>query len=216
VGDRGLDGLVNNAGANVGGPFEGLTDEDWRWQFDVNVFGLVNTTRACFDLLRQARGRIVNIGSIGGRIASPFMGPYSATKHAVEAISEGLRFEVEQFGMTVSCVEPGSIKTAIWEKGQDQIDEMNTRFGAEMLSNYQFQLDAMYGFADEGPKKGSPPSKVADVVHHALTANRPKPRYLVGTGSVPVGVVSKLPDPLRKRMLMMRMNQLAKAGKKLR
>jgi NAD(P)-dependent dehydrogenase (short-subunit alcohol dehydrogenase family) len=216
VGDRGLDGLVNNAGANVGGPFEGLTDEDWRWQFDVNVFGLVNTTRACFDLLRQAKGRIVNIGSIGGRIASPFMGPYSATKHAVEAISEGLRFEVEQFGMTVSCVEPGSIKTAIWEKGQDQIDEMNTRFGAEMLSNYQFQLDAMYGFADEGPKKGSPPSKVADVVHHALTANRPKPRYLVGTGSVPVGVVSKLPDPLRKRMLMMRMNQLAKAGKKLR
>ena len=149
IGDRGLDGLVNNAGVNVGGPFEGITDDEWRWQFDVNVFGLVNMTRSCFDLLRQAPGRIVNIGSIGGLVGSPFMTPYSASKHAVEAITEGLRFEVEQFGMKVSCVEPGQIKTAIWEKGQDQIAEMSTRFDPEVLSRYSFQLDVMYGFADE-------------------------------------------------------------------
>jgi NAD(P)-dependent dehydrogenase (short-subunit alcohol dehydrogenase family) len=215
VGDRGLDGLVNNAGVNVGGPFEGITDDEWRWQFDVNVFGLVNMTRSCFDLLRKAPGRIVNIGSIGGLVGSPFMTPYSASKHAVEAISEGLRFEVEQFGMKVSCVEPGQIKTAIWEKGQDQIAEMSSRFEPEVLSRYSFHLDVMYGFADEGPKRGAPPSKVADVVHHALTAARPKQRYLVGPDAAMTGMVAKLPGGLRRRMMIMRMGQWAKQGKKL-
>jgi NAD(P)-dependent dehydrogenase (short-subunit alcohol dehydrogenase family) len=213
---RGLEGLVNNAGVAGGGPFEGLTDADWRWCFEVNVFGLVNMTRACLDLLRQAPGRVVNIGSIGGRIGSPFMGPYSATKHAVEGISESLRFEVEQFGMTVSCVEPGQIKTAIWEKGQDEIDQMTSRYSPELLARYDHQLDLMYGFADEGPRRGAPPSKVAEVVHHALTATRPKQRYLVGPEAGITGVVSRLPDGLRRRMLTARMNQWAKAGKKLR
>jgi NAD(P)-dependent dehydrogenase (short-subunit alcohol dehydrogenase family) len=216
LGGRGLDGVVNNAGLTVGGPFEALTDEDWRAQFDVNVFGLINVTRTCFPLLRAARGRVVNVASISGRISGPLLGPYAASKHAVEAITEGLRFEVEQFGMKVSCVEPGQIKTAIWEKADDQLTQLTTRFDPEVIARYPKQTDMMYGFIDEGPRRGAPPSKVADVVHHALTANRPKDRYLVGPDAGSTGLVSKLPDPIRRRMLTMRMNMWIKSGSKLR
>lgn len=91
---RGLDGFVNNAGVGEGGVFEVLTDEDWRWHFDVNVFGVVKLTRECLPLLLAAKGRLVNVASIAGRMGSPLMAPYCAGKHAVEAISEALRFEL--------------------------------------------------------------------------------------------------------------------------
>lgn len=213
---RGLDGLVNNAGVAVGGPLEGLSDEDWRSHFDVNLFGLVNLTRACFPLLRAARGRVVNVGSASGRASAPFLGPYGAAKHAVEAFTESLRFEVDGFGMKVICVEPGQVKIAIWAKADDQVAEMHRRFDAEMLARYDRHLDMMYGFVAAGPVKGARAESVAAAVRHALTAARPKHRYLVGSDAKMTGIVARLPDRIRYTMLNSQVNQWARSGRKIR
>src|ERR1041384_744002 len=120
VGDAGLAGLVNNAGIAVGGPVEYVSAEDLRRQLEVNVVGLHEVTRAFLPLIRRARGRIVHIGSISGLIASPFTGPYAASKHAVEALAEALRVALAPEGIHVSVVEPGQVRTPIWEKGLSQ------------------------------------------------------------------------------------------------
>ena len=216
LGGRGLDALVNNAGVAEGGPIEALSDADWRWHFDVNVFGLVNMTRELLPLLRAAKGRVVNVGSIAGRVAGPMLGPYNAGKHAVEAISETLRFEVEDFGMHVSCVEPGTIATAIWEKGDEQFAKITSTIDADNMARYDKYIDLLRGFLAEGSTSGVAPAKVADVVHHALTSSRPKHRYLVGPNSTIVGVVSRLPDRLRKQLMGVNLRKWQKNGKKLR
>jgi NAD(P)-dependent dehydrogenase (short-subunit alcohol dehydrogenase family) len=212
----GLDGLVNNAGVGEGGPIEALSDQAWRWHFDVNVFGVVNLTRECLPLLRAAKGRIVNVGSIGGRIAVPMMGPYSAGKHAVEAISESLRFEMAEFGVKVACVEPGSVATAIWTKADDQLARVSTSLDEEMVRRYEGLLDMLFGFVADGAKRGIPPSRVADCVHHALTSDRPKHRYLVGPDAKVVGVISRLPDPIRYRLLALNIANLSRIGREIR
>jgi NAD(P)-dependent dehydrogenase (short-subunit alcohol dehydrogenase family) len=215
LGDR-LDGLVNNAGVGEGGPIEALSDNDWRWHFDVNVFGLVNVTRECLPLLRSARGRVVNIASVGGRVAMPMMAPYAAGKHAVEAISESLRFEVADFGMKVACVEPGSVATAIWAKADDQLARASARVPTDLLARYQRHFDMLYGFVADGARRGIPPAKAAHAVHHALTSDRPRHRYLVGRDAKVVGLVSRLPDPLRYRMLTLNFAQMERAGRTIR
>lgn len=216
IGDGGLDALVNNAGVSEGGPIEALTDQDWRWHFDVNVFGLVNLTRECLPLLRQSRGRVVNVGSIGGRVAAPGMAPYSAGKHAVEAISESLRFEMAPFGMKVACVEPGAIATDIWSKADGQLAAVADRFDGETQRRYEHVLDLLTGFVSDGAKRAIPPAKVASAVHHALTSSRPRHRYLVGPDAKLVGVVSRLPDRLRYRMVALNGAQMARAGRRIR
>jgi len=213
---RGLDGLVNNAGVAEGGAIETVTEADWRWHFDVNVFGLVNLTRECFSLLRAARGRVVNIGSVGGRAAAPMMGPYSAGKHAVEAISESMRFEVADFGMHVSCVEPGEVQSAIWGKADDQLAKVVVELDADTAARYERHIDMLYGFVADGRKRAIPASKVANAVHHALTANRPKHRYLVGPDAKMLGVITRLPDRLRYRMLDLNARRWSRAGHKIR
>ncbi len=217
LGAAGLDGLVNNAGVAEGGPVETVTDAAWRWHFDVNVFGLVNLTRECFPLLRAAQGRVINIGSIGGRAAGALTAPYSAGKHAVEAISESLRFEVADFGMHVSCIEPGEIATAIWEKADEQIARVEATFDEDMLARYDRHLDMLHGFVADGAKRGIPASKVADAVHHALTANRPKHRYLIGLDAKAAGhILTRLPDRLRYRAFTLVSARWARIGRKLR
>jgi NAD(P)-dependent dehydrogenase (short-subunit alcohol dehydrogenase family) len=213
---KGLDGLVNNAGVAEGGPIETLSDQEWRWHFDVNVFGVINLTRECLPALRTASGRVVNVGSIAGRTAAPLMAPYSAGKHAIEAISESLRFEVADFGMKVACVEPGEIKTAIWVKADEALARMMRNLDDGTTTRYERHLDMLYGFAEEGKRNGIPASKVADAVHHALTSNRPKHRYLVGSDAKVVGVVSRMPDSLRHRMLALNLNRWSRNGRKIR
>ncbi|WP_428409487.1 SDR family oxidoreductase [Hyphococcus sp.] len=167
-----LYGLVNNAGASAMGPVEKLPLSEWRATFETNVFGLVAVTQAVLPQMREAgRGRIVNIGSLTGRIASPFQGAYAATKHAVEGLSDSLRRELVPYGVKVSVVRPGAI---------------NTPFGAheaEMLATYE--ADESYGdqvkafkawFSKQHPNAPSP-VVVAEAVHHALTAEAPHSRY---------------------------------------
>ena len=178
--DRGLDALVNNAGVAVAAPVEFVTDGDLRHQFDVNVFGLVDVTQTFIPLLRTAKGRIVNIGSIAGRVTTPLMSPYCASKHAVEAITDALRLELEPWGIHVSVIEPGVVATPIWEKGTAQMEERLATMPREALVLYDPLIRAMSRVVKGAPRRAVHPAAVVNAVRHALESSRPRPRYLVG------------------------------------
>jgi NAD(P)-dependent dehydrogenase (short-subunit alcohol dehydrogenase family) len=196
----GLQGLVNNAGVGAGGPVEYLDDADWRSVFEVNLFGVVAVTSAAMPMLRAGSGRIVHIGSIGGRVASPGLGPYSASKHAIEALAETQRQELRRAKtkVRVALVEPGAVATAIWEKADTTVDDIERRLDGEGRERYEWLLDQSRGFIDDSRSRGVPPSKVADAVEHALTARRPRARYLVGPDARLFGhVLPLVPDRVR-------------------
>jgi NAD(P)-dependent dehydrogenase (short-subunit alcohol dehydrogenase family) len=213
-----LDGLVNNAGVAAGGAIELITGEEWRRHFDVNFFSLVTLTREAMPLVDAADGRFVHIGSIAGRISNAGLAPYCASKHAVGAFSQALRGELRRnTKMNSSVIEPGEIKTAIWDKAEALIADVDAQLReADRLARYQFLLDGQRGFAVEGAARGVEPDKVAKAVEHALTARRPKARYLVGPDAKAVGVLSRLPDRLREPLLALNDRRLERAGRKLR
>jgi NAD(P)-dependent dehydrogenase (short-subunit alcohol dehydrogenase family) len=198
VGGTGLAGIVNNAGIAVAGPLEFLPVSEIRKQLEVSVIGQIAVTQAFLPLLRQGQGRIVNIGSLGGRIAMPFVGPYSAAKFAMEALTDSLRIELRPWHIPVSIVEPGFIATPIWEKSQEVADAT--------FKNLPRQADELYGrvipavretYSHLG-KTGTPVEEVAKIIVQALTAARPKTRYMVGRGStLGIPVLERLPDKLR-------------------
>ncbi len=175
----GLDGLVNNAGVAIPSPLETMPIEDFRRQIEVNLTGQVAVTQAMLRLIRKARGRIVFISSIGGRIAFPLTGAYHAAKWGVEAVGDVFRQELRPWGISVSIVEPGSIDTPIWDRGERAADEIGGRVPVR---------DELYGKAIASYRKvikdlaerGIAPAKVAEVVERALSARRPRTRYLVG------------------------------------
>jgi NAD(P)-dependent dehydrogenase (short-subunit alcohol dehydrogenase family) len=117
VGDQGLAGLINNAGIAIGGPLEYVPAELLRRQLEVNVVGLHAVTVAMLPMVRRATGRIIHVGSISGRISSPLIGPYTASKHAVEGLTDSLRLELAPEGIHVAVIEPGQVRTPIWDKG---------------------------------------------------------------------------------------------------
>lgn len=202
AGGRGIRGLVNNAGVAVGGPLEFVPVDDLRRQLEVNVVGQVAVTQAFLPMLRQAKGRIVYMGSIAGRMAAPFLGPYAASKHALEAITDSLRRELRPWGINVAIIEPGSIATPIWEKGQEQQSRIREDLTPEARELYSHALDAMANAVDEFGRKAVPAQKVADAVEHALTAKRPKTRYLVGTDARLQAAMSTVaPDRLADRLI---------------
>jgi NAD(P)-dependent dehydrogenase (short-subunit alcohol dehydrogenase family) len=215
----GLQALVNNAGVGVGGPVEYVAEADWRWVFDVNFFGVVALTQAAIPLLRTGRGRIVHVGSIGGRVASPGLGPYSASKHAIEALAETQRHEFarSKTPIRVALIEPGEVKTAIWDKGDATVDELELTYDTVAKARYQWLLDQARGFLAEGREKGVPASAVADAVEHALTAKHPKARYVVGPDAKLIAyVVSHLPDRVRDTFVRIGSRRWARRGRNLR
>lgn len=202
LGSAGLSGLVNNAGVSVPGPLEFLTPEDLRRQLDVNVVGQIAVTQAFLPLIRKANGRIVNIGSIAGRMSTPFLGPYNASKFAMEALTDSLRQELRPWGIHVAVVEPGSIATRIWEKGQAAADELEHNLPEEAMRLYGKAFSAMREAARKFEEAGIPPNEVAKFVEHALTAASPKTRYVVGRDAQVQRVIAKVvPDRLRDRMV---------------
>jgi NAD(P)-dependent dehydrogenase (short-subunit alcohol dehydrogenase family) len=197
-----LDGLVNNAGIAVPGPLETLPLEDFRRQLEVNLTGQLAVTQATLPLLREARGRIVLISSIGGRIALPFNGPYSVSKFGLEALGDVLRQELEPSGIRVSLIEPGSIATPIWDKGAREADEIEQRADPRQEELYGERIDAFRRVARKTGERGIEPDKVAERVEHALTAARPKTRYLVGLDAqVRARIRAVLPDRQLDRMI---------------
>ena len=199
---RGLFGLVNNAGIAVVGPLEAIPISDLRQQLEVNVIGQVAVTQAFLPLVRQARGRIVNMGSIAGLSTMPLMGPYSASKFALEAITDALRLEVQQWGIHVSIIEPGAIATPIWNKSTIEAAEREAAIETELRTLYKPVVAAVRKVVGEASKRAISSDAVAKVVEDALTAPTPKTRYLVGTDAkLRALMVRLLSDRISDRML---------------
>ena len=198
---EGLHGIVNNAGIAVAGPLEYLTIESFRRQLDVNVTGQVAVTQAALPLLRTAKGRIVFMGSIGGRMATPFLGPYCASKFALEAIADAMRVELQPWGLHVSIVEPGSIATPIWTK--PAVDERMPADRAHRLQrDYGTALAAFTQAAADAARRGIPPDVVAAAVEHALTSPSPKTRYVIGRDARAQAIVRRvIPDRWLDRLI---------------
>jgi NAD(P)-dependent dehydrogenase (short-subunit alcohol dehydrogenase family) len=204
-----VDGLVNNAGVSVAGPLEFVPIEDLRRQFEVNVVGQVAVTQAFLPALRASRGRIVNMGSIAGRVALPALGPYAASKYALEAISDSLRRELRAHGVHVAIIRPGSIATAIWEKGKEDALARRAGMPQEGERVYGELLDALQQGAEEAAARGIDPVEVAKCVEHALTARRPRTRYLVGSDAKQrAGVARVVPDRLMDALIARELKKL--------
>lgn len=174
----GLDALVNNAGIGVGGPLELVSDADLRRQFDVNVFAPVAVTRAMLPALRTARGRLLFVSSIGGRVAMAFTAPYAASKHAIEALADALRVELRTSAVQVALIEPGSVATPIWDKSRADARELT--IPPELAPQYGHVPAAMAKALDATAARGVPPEQVAQVIAGALSARRMRARYVVG------------------------------------
>ncbi|HET7485737.1 MAG TPA: SDR family NAD(P)-dependent oxidoreductase [Solirubrobacterales bacterium] len=180
VGEGGLDGLVNNAGIAVLSPLETIPLEDFRRQIEVNLTGQVAVTQAMLPLVRRASGRVVFVSSIGGRMALPFGAPYHAAKFGVEAVADCLRQELRPWKIDVAVIEPGSIDTPIWERGEQMADEVAARAPAAQEELYGATIERFRAAVRRTAERGIAPDKVAKAVAHALTARRPRTRYLVG------------------------------------
>lgn len=175
----GLNGLVNNAGVAIPGPLETVPLEDFRRQLEVNLVAYVAVTQALLEQIRKAEGRVVFLSSIGGRIAFPFGGPYHASKFGTEAIGDVFRQELRPWGLKVSIVEPGSIDTPIWERGQRTAEGIEAKSPRTNLL-YGAALDKFRKVLEDTAERGIPPEKVAKAISHALESDRPRARYLVG------------------------------------
>lgn len=198
---EGLSGLVNNAGVAIPSPLETIPIEDFRKQIEVNLIAHVAVTQALLPAIRRGGGRIVFISSIGGRIAFPLTGAYHAAKFGIEAVGDAFRQELRPWDIRVSIVEPGSIDTPIWERGERTSDEIGARSP---------QREALYGQVIESYRKlirqtaerGIPPEKVAATIEHALSARRPRTRYLVGIDAkVQARIKPLIPTPVFDRIV---------------
>lgn len=181
LGDAPLHGLVNNAGIGLGGPVEYVSLDDWRRQLEVNLIAPIALTQACLDLLRRGPGRIVNISSIGGRLGSPMMGPYNASKFGLEAVTEVLRAELEPWNIAVISVAPGAVKTPIWDKATAEIDSATARLGPTGVARYAPLIQTVTRRFSEAAQRGVSPDVVGEAIVRSLTAPRPPLRIWVGT-----------------------------------
>jgi NAD(P)-dependent dehydrogenase (short-subunit alcohol dehydrogenase family) len=183
VGKHGLQGLVNNAGIAISGPLEFLPMSELRRQLEVNFLGQVELTQACLPLLRAGRGRVVNISSIGGRIVAPFLVPYSMSKFALEAYSDGLRRELLPWELYVASVQAGSIDTPIWKKSLHKADQLRAGLPRRAEALYGPAMERARQRAMDSAARGLPAEDVAHLVEHILTTRRPLARYAIGRGT---------------------------------
>jgi NAD(P)-dependent dehydrogenase (short-subunit alcohol dehydrogenase family) len=203
LGEGALAGLVNNAGIAIAAPLEFLPVEQLRHQLEINLIGQVAVTQALLPALRRARGRVVNISSIGGRVAVPLLGAYNMSKFGLEAFSDVLRRELRPQGVNVIAIEPGGIKTPIWRKGGEVAEEIRAGTTAEGRERYAPMVAAIRKrSADIERVRGLPPRAVAEVIGTALTADRPRARYLVGKDAKARALVARVvPDRVMDRLI---------------
>jgi NAD(P)-dependent dehydrogenase (short-subunit alcohol dehydrogenase family) len=195
VGKKGLQGLVNNAGVAIAGPIEFLPIEELRRQHEINFTAQVAVTQACLPLLRAGRGRVVNMSSISGRVTSPFLIPYSSSKFALEAFSDGLRRELRPWKLHVASIEPGAIATPIWMKSLSNALGTRTKMPQQAEALYGPNMQRMVDAAQRVGTHGEPAEVVARDVLHALSARRPRTRYTPGRLTAPaIWVLRHLPD----------------------
>lgn len=197
-----LDAVVNNAGVVVGGPIEAVPPDELRRQLEVNVVGQAAVTQAVLPRLRTSRGRIVFVSSLSGVVATPLMGAYNASKFALEGMADSLRMELAPWGIRVVIVQPAQTDTDLWRQADTDLDN-----AVETLSPHHRQLYAKHieGFRRSIPRSqrmASPADGVAATIEKALTAPRPRARYVVGAGPRVQALIAKLtPTPVLDRML---------------
>lgn len=198
-----LDALVNNAGITVNAPLEFVQLSELRRQFDVNFFGVVAVTQAALPMLRETTGRVVHIGSIAGRNAGPLLGPYAASKHAIEAIGEAQRRELSPWGIKVIVIEPGPIASEIFRKGREAAAARESGRSPREVELYGPAVEAVSATVERLERSVIGPEEVAKVVEKALTVPNPRPRYLVGRNArLQARLVRWLPDRLRDKVIL--------------
>jgi NAD(P)-dependent dehydrogenase (short-subunit alcohol dehydrogenase family) len=191
----GIRGLVNNAGIAVGAVLEFVDVEDLRRQLEVNVVGVAAVTRAFLPLVRRGGGRIVNVSSDSGYLAGPFLGPYTASKFALEGMSDCLRRELRAWRIPVSVIQPGSIETPIWDKGRGETERVRSAIPEEGRRLYGQAFDTMQTYVSKASSRAIPADQVARAIEHALTAARPRTRYRVGRDATITRMLTRfLPD----------------------
>jgi NAD(P)-dependent dehydrogenase (short-subunit alcohol dehydrogenase family) len=208
TGESGLAGIVNNAGIGVHGPIEFLSRDDWRRQFEVNVFGHADVTRALLPALRKhvsthgmGAARVIFIGSIAGRVCLPIMAPYCASKHAIAAIASSLRMELRNQGIHVCLIEPGAIQSDIWRKADEFAKAIPA--DAPAREHYGNQIDAILGTARESAAGAIPAEVVARLVNHCMTSPRPPRRKTVGRDAMFAAILRRiLPERVFDRVLL--------------
>ena len=210
VGSDGLHGLVNNAGIAGGGLLEYVDPDDLRRILDVNTVAPVAVTQALIPLLRRAQGCIVMISSEAGFSSTPLASPYCASKFALEALTDGLRLELRPWGINVVSVQPGVIKTAIWDKARAYAKRALSEYPARAFDMYGPLLGRLLESLEE--TRGIEPDGVARTVHMILTTARPKARYLVGRDAVIRRWVERLPTGLRDRLILSKMPKYGTAN----
>jgi NAD(P)-dependent dehydrogenase (short-subunit alcohol dehydrogenase family) len=203
IGAGALAGLVNNAGIAVAAPLEFLPLDQLRRQLEVNLVGQVGVTQALLPSLRRGRGRIVNVSSIGGRVALPLLGAYNMSKFGLEAFSDSLRRELRGQGVDVIVIEPGGIKTPIWKKGNALADELAQGITPEGERLYGRMIEAVRSETVKIEQvRGLPARDVAEVIGTALTSSRPRARYVIGKEAKSRAVVARvLPDRVMDRLI---------------
>ena len=199
-----LDAVVNNAGIVVAGPIETVSPDSWRKQLEVNVIGQFAVTQAVLPRLRESRGRVVFISSVNGRIATPMLGPYSASKFALEAAADALRVELKGWGIPVVLIEPAQTDTDMWRTADDMVLESEAAMSPEHRELYAKHIAGMKKFVPTVRKLASPTNKVVAVVEEALTARRPRARYVVALlPKLQTVLVTNMPAAVRDRVMGM-------------
>src|SRR5207244_981449 len=166
--ERGLAGLVNNAGVSVAGPLEFTAPDEVRHQLEVNLVGQIAVTQAFLPMIRAARGRIVNISSIGGLVANAFLGPYQASKFAMEAVTDVLRKELRPWGIHVVAIEPGTIDTEIWRKGTEAARATLETLTPEARELYGDAIPKVMEASHKMTRRAAPPERVAQAIERRL------------------------------------------------
>ena len=200
---RRLGAVVNNAGVALNAPVEAIPLAEWRRHFDVNFFGHVAVVQALLPaLIAGGDGRLVNVSSIGGRVAFPTYGAYAASKFALEALSDVLRREVSRLGVKVIVIEPGTIATPMWGKGMATMDELAATMTADQHARYGDLIAAMRKQAEGQAGSGIQPLRAATVIADAIQSRKPRTRYLVGRDAqLLAGIVGVLSDRMVDRLV---------------
>jgi NAD(P)-dependent dehydrogenase (short-subunit alcohol dehydrogenase family) len=197
-----LDAVVNNAGVVVSGPMEVVTPDDWRKQLEINVIGQLAVTQAVLPRLRDSRGRVVFISSVNGRLSMSMVGAYCASKFALEAAADALRMELRPWGIGVAIVEPAQTDTDMWRTADDMVEQTESALTAEQRDLYAKHIAGFKKTIPVSQKMAVPAAKVSAVVEQALTARRPRARYVVGAGNkLQVALMTNLPTAVRDVVL---------------
>jgi NAD(P)-dependent dehydrogenase (short-subunit alcohol dehydrogenase family) len=197
-----LDAVVNNAGIVVGGPVEGLRIDDWRRQFEVNLFGQIAVTQAVLPRLRTSRGRVVFLSSLNGRVATPMRAAYNSSKYAIEGMADTLRMELRPWGIRVSLIEPAQTDTDIWRDADVLLEESIAAVSAEHRVLYAKHIEGVRKAIPMDRRMAASPDGVAAAIERALTARRPHARYVVGTVPKVQGAMSRItPTPVLDAVL---------------